>query len=122
SIPPAEIFDSMQRGVIDCMIGPVIDLDSLGLLDISTHGAWLSVVGFSASTVMMGLDQWDALPADLQQIMTEAAPVFAETFVEGKIAGEAKSNLKVQDLGIQFDVPEQEVFDVISAWEEQALA
>lgn len=122
SIPPAEIFDSMQRGVIDCMIGPVIDLDSLGLLDIASYGAWLDVVGFSASTVMMGLDQWNALPADLQQIVTEAAPVFAETFVAGKIKGEAASNLKVQELGIQFDVPEQEVVDAIAAWEEKSLA
>lgn len=122
SIPPNEIFDSMQRGVIDCMFGPVIDFDSLGLLDVATHGAWLNVAGFSPSTVMMGLDQWNSLPEDLQEIMTAAAPTFVETFAQGKIEGEAISNLKVQDLGIQFDTPKQEVFDAIEVWEDEALA
>lgn len=121
SIPPAEIFDAMQRGVIDCMLGPVIDLDSLGLLDIATHGAWTSVVGFSASTVMMSLDKWNALPEDLQQIMTESATDFVETFIQGKLAGEAASNQRVDELGIQFDIPDQEVFDAIAAWQEEQL-
>lgn len=121
SIPPGEIFDGMQRGVIDCMIGPVADFNSLGLLDIATHGAWLGVVGFSAHTLMMSDEKWNALPEDLQTVMTESAIDYVETFIAGKIAGEATANLKLEELGLPFSVPEDAVFDVIDAWQEAQL-
>lgn len=68
----AEVYEALQRGVIDCMTAAPGSFSSLGLEEIATEFLPLAYAQTQASLVV-NLSFWDDLPGELQAIMLEEA-------------------------------------------------
>jgi TRAP-type mannitol/chloroaromatic compound transport system substrate-binding protein len=74
-LPPGEIFQAMQSGTIDAAewVGPWNDL-AFGLYRVAKHYYMPSFFEFSAALeVIVNKKTWEALPADLKEIVRRAA-------------------------------------------------
>lgn len=90
-----EIYEGLQRGVIDCVtINPNQLVSSLILEDVAPYYHPVTFPLFQSTNFVMTLDLWESLPVELQQIMHEEAAQVAldiwNRFIElESLAGEA---------------------------------
>ena len=71
-----ESYDALERGTIDAFYGaglPYLVLSGLG--DIAKFWSDNRFGAFTAKTIAFGLDTWNELPADIQDIITEIGGV-----------------------------------------------
>lgn len=80
-LPPAELYEALQRGVIDIAYLAADNIATLGVTEVT--GATMLVDG-GASTgaqIAFNKDSWDELPEDAQQILREVAGVAQAAFI-----------------------------------------
>jgi TRAP-type C4-dicarboxylate transport system substrate-binding protein len=71
---PNEMYEGLQRGVIDCVIGTPSTFISFGLLEVAKHFTPLATSpSIGADTLVMNRSTWDSLPAPAQELIAEAA-------------------------------------------------
>lgn len=84
-----EIYESLQRGVMDCLLmnGPVyVDM---GLTEVAQHYVPLQMPQLQANTYTINLDVWESFPPELQQVFHDASAIIPATVAEGNLAGQA---------------------------------
>lgn len=72
-----EIYESFQRGIIDCIVLFSQGYVSFGVLDIPGDKFWVNVElsGWMSNLVIVNKAKWDSLPPVAQQILTDAYAV-----------------------------------------------
>jgi TRAP-type C4-dicarboxylate transport system substrate-binding protein len=87
TLPPGEIFDAMQRGVIDCAVGATAALTSYGLWEIADY---YTPVGMTAAIRVTGVnrDVWNRLPEEAQKIMEDAVPTYLAEVARAEFTGD----------------------------------
>lgn len=80
NLPASEVFTSLDKGVIDAADYSVFSVNQqLGMNDIAPHPVYPGFHSLPLIEVSMNLEKWNALPADLQQIMKDSVKVFQQT-------------------------------------------
>jgi TRAP-type C4-dicarboxylate transport system substrate-binding protein len=80
NLPASEVFTSLDKGVIDAADYSVFSVNQqLGMNDIAPNPVYPGFHSLPLIEVSMNLDKWNALPADLQQIMIDSVKVFQQT-------------------------------------------
>jgi TRAP-type C4-dicarboxylate transport system substrate-binding protein len=73
SMPPAEVYQSMDKGVVEAATVSWIHLTSNHYEEIAQY--YLDItLGNDCQTSIMSLNAWNALPADVQKIITDLIP------------------------------------------------
>lgn len=105
-----ELYEGLQRGVIDCVItsGGATSFVGYGLNEVAQyfHGlnAWTPS---AAAGYVMNLDRWNAFPPELQEVFNEAAAVVAAKHQENVLKAMAEFATTTDETGIIFtDVSE----------------
>jgi TRAP-type C4-dicarboxylate transport system substrate-binding protein len=81
-MPPAEMYEAMQRGVVSCVMLAADNIAVFGLEEV-TNGLMLVDAGASAGAQAgFNKDVWDGLPAEVQAIMQDAAAAAMSAFLE----------------------------------------
>jgi TRAP-type C4-dicarboxylate transport system substrate-binding protein len=70
SMPAPDIYTAMERGVVDGFIWPRVGMISWGLQEVAKYVVEPSFFRMGQAT-MMNLDKWNAIPADLQEMMMD---------------------------------------------------
>ncbi|WP_185995951.1 TRAP transporter substrate-binding protein DctP [Nocardioides campestrisoli] len=82
AIAPEEIYESMERGVVDASVLPVPSQVDYRLQEVAPHfydiGAFTGV--YSTLAHVISTDTWESLPADVQEAMTAASEEIAGAF------------------------------------------
>ena len=79
SIDFAELFEGLQRGVVDCSVTSAVTAMISGLPEIVPHGVLDPEVGFaaaSAGSLVFGQSAWDELPLPARQLLHDKLDVF----------------------------------------------
>lgn len=71
-LPSSELYLSFDRGVIDATPRPMLTGLGRNLNEVMDH-LTMATFGIEVAVMAMNKDKWDSLPADIQQIFTEAA-------------------------------------------------
>ncbi|MFB9859472.1 TRAP transporter substrate-binding protein DctP [Paenarthrobacter aurescens] len=87
TLPPAESFEALQRGILDCQVQGAVGLSQFGIPEVAKYFVDVPFSAYPGSNMMMNLDRWNSLPDEVKQI-------FAEGVVMGSIA-EAERNTKL---------------------------
>lgn len=101
----AEIYESLQRGVIDGFASMIVDAGvTLSLDEVAKH--WSAVgMGVVASAVISANKDWyDSLPSDLQQIMIETADEMTAVYMELLAETEEKACDALEESGVEVTV------------------
>lgn len=78
-----EIFEALQRGVMDCNVSSVAQAAVSGLTDPAPYAMYSleGSLGSGAQTFAMGKDAWDALPLVAQQLLFDRLDVLYQSFI-----------------------------------------
>lgn len=84
-VPYNEVYEALQRGVIDCAggAGGPLTFGVLGLTESAKYfsGATFSSGPFGSGGYFMNTEKWDAMPDELKTIFREGAAVLGSTYV-----------------------------------------
>ena len=78
NLPGSEVFTSLDKKVIDAADYTVFSTNQAqGLNDIAPHPVYPGFHSMPLVEISMNKDKWDALPEDLQQVLTQSVRDFA---------------------------------------------
>jgi TRAP-type C4-dicarboxylate transport system substrate-binding protein len=87
TIPYTEIFESLQRGVVDCVVNSTTVAQIGGFLPEAPYATVDSGAAFAATvgTMAISKSRWESLPLIAQQLLWDRLPVFLEANFVGKL-------------------------------------
>lgn len=78
NLPGSEVFTGLSKGVIDAADYTVFSTNhSAGMHEVAPHPVYPGFHSLPLLEVVMNLDEWNELPADIQAILTTSARDFA---------------------------------------------
>ncbi|MDR5699129.1 TRAP transporter substrate-binding protein DctP [Agromyces aerolatus] len=81
-LPTPELYEALQRGVINCAYLAADNVATLGVTEVTTATALVDGGASSGAQIGFNKDSWDALPSEVQQIMRESAGIAQAAFME----------------------------------------
>ncbi|AWH92806.1 C4-dicarboxylate TRAP transporter substrate-binding protein [Dietzia lutea] len=121
TLPTGEIYEGLQRGVIDCSLANGKIMIALGLWEVAKHYA---DIPFSSYTqyVIMNEDVWNRLPEDARQVIDEARLTWFDGYLrEEGIVLHQRLLAEGADKGVSFYDADPEIKDTLEAHQEQSL-
>jgi TRAP-type C4-dicarboxylate transport system substrate-binding protein len=121
----AELFESLDRGVVDCVLATPPDMRDLGLFEVIDH--WVidpevMFSGFSSFHLSMSQGAWDGLPDVAKRLLWDTAgEVFLRTVMEEFLADTADAIAKAADAGIEFHVFEGDLRAALADYQRQVF-
>lgn len=81
SMPYGEVYEGLQRGAIDCLIGQVSSFHGLGVTEVAPYLHVTDKGGFSRTPNVVAFSQvvWDSMPLVAQQLVWDRLDVFIES-------------------------------------------
>ncbi len=78
-INPAEGFDALAKGIVEGMVGEYEFIYGAGFNQVINHSTEVGMFGIGFEAVVMNVDAWNELPADLQELIAgEGMKAFME--------------------------------------------
>lgn len=121
TLPTGEIYEGLQRGVIDCSLANGKIMIALGLWEVAKHYV---DIPFSSYTqyVIMNADVWDDLPEDARQIIDEARATWFEGYLHDEgIVMHQRLLAEGADKGVTFYDVDPETRATLEAHQEESL-
>lgn len=96
SVAYPELFESLQRGVVDCTVSSLTVGVLGGFIETAPHVTVDPAAGFAMAPGGMAVNQsvWEGLPLVAQQLMWDRLDVFLTSNIEGKIWPNAVAAVK----------------------------
>lgn len=93
-----EAYDSLQKGVIDVILGGFQAGVSFHFVDVAHYATYVGLIS-SGALYTINLDVWKAMPKDIQDIMLEEASTMESQFAEHHKNSEQSDLKALQDAG-----------------------
>ncbi len=118
-----EIYDGLQRGVIDCGEMALATLDVVGGTEIANKVAYGVEHGFADTpgAYSFGAGFWEELPLPAQQLLWDKLDIFVSDSLKGQIEQEVEALEKLQANGGVVEEWEPEVQDELGAFNQTVL-
>lgn len=78
-LPAGELYEGLQRGVVDCAAFTPSSVINFGLWDVAKYFYQVDLSGYAGSAFAINLDTWNALPTEVQEILSDAAIQYRTT-------------------------------------------
>lgn len=86
SMPISEMYEGIQRGVVDCIINYPPTAIDLGLWEVAPHYMPARFSGMNGNRMTINLDVWNELPLDAQQLVYDAGLEMWKAYLEHNLA------------------------------------
>jgi TRAP-type C4-dicarboxylate transport system substrate-binding protein len=108
SVPFPELYETFQRGVVDCVLTVPSTFIASGVIDLSSSLTLLRTAAAGGTAAhAINKDTWDGLPSIVQQIMFDAIPTYYEVFAQGAIGTQQELIALSEEAGVEIvDSPE----------------
>ena len=119
----AEIYEGLQRGVIDCGEMALSTAQVSGVLDVANQISYGTEVGFADSGAAMSFSQsfWDEAPLVVRQLLWDRLDVFVESTLISSVDVEAEVIDTVRSNGGSFEAWDPAAEQVLAEFNEQKL-
>ena len=125
SLTGGEIYEGMQRGVVDCNVGGVVDARDMGLLELGDHWTMDSEVmfpGISSVHVSIGTQVWNDLPIEAQRLLWDTAwDEWLGEVLQARLSDPADAVTKAQEAGIEFHQWEDDAREALREHQEDSI-
>ena len=100
NLPGSEVFTSLDKKVIDAADYTVFSTNQAqGLNDIAPHPVYPGFHSMPLVEISINKDKWDALPEDLQQVITQSVKDFARVQVAALAEADEKAVAAAKESG-----------------------
>jgi len=100
NLPGSEVFTSLDKKVIDAADYSVFSVNQAqGLNDIAPHPIYPGFHSMPLVEMSMNKDKWDALPEDMQQLLTESVHDYARVQVASLVEADEKAVAEAKEGG-----------------------
>lgn len=115
AITPAEIYEAMQRGQIDCTIGSLAWLTSYNLVDLVTDIIDLPMGTYHGGLAFnMNVHSWNALSGEHKDILRNALPELSRRIAVAYDRDAADARELAVEKGIHLHAPDPALQDLLS--------
>src|SRR5690606_35558571 len=85
SLDYTELFESLQRGAVDCSLNSMRVTSLMGLAPVASHFTIDEQVGLAKTPGGLAINKamWDGLPLVAQQVLFDGTKVMIQTNIEG---------------------------------------
>ncbi|HHX47906.1 MAG TPA: TRAP transporter substrate-binding protein DctP [Brevibacterium sp.] len=116
SLPGAELYESLQRGIVDCAMVAGADMVDSNLPEVAKHYTTMNLPGFTPYGIFVSKQTWDTLDEDAKNAIWDNIHVYAESLV--KIGMELENEL-FDTPGMQFHEMDADLADAVAEHEAQ---
>lgn len=121
SMPAAEAYEALQRGVVDCIMIDAPDIRDQGFWDVATEFTDVRLPGFANYGLGMSKQTWDSLSESHQEVMWEALPVYIESLAEIALEHQYLFLSEAADHGVSFHEPNSEMEAAVADLHDEML-
>lgn len=100
SIPPTDMYEALQRGVVDCVSSAANNIVNLGLMEVAKNLSLIDGSAGSGSGYAINKEVWDALPEQAQAALVEATAAFTREYTSDTLAVFAQMISEAERLGV----------------------
>lgn len=115
-----EAYESMQRGVIDCVSVQASGYITFGLVEIAKNFVPVTLANLLGTTFVINQDVWNTLPPSVQAIMRDAASEAATAIWDFYLEGEAALGPMLEPYGGDIAVSDTDELDPVVRDEQKA--
>lgn len=119
SLPGAEVYESLQRGIVDCAIIGGADMVDSSLYEVAKHYTTMNLPGFSPYGIFVSKQTWDALDESVKDAIWENLHVYVESLT---VAGMELESSLFDMPGMQFHEMEPDLAEAVADHQEQVRA
>ncbi|MGO4690151.1 TRAP transporter substrate-binding protein DctP [Glaciibacter sp. 2TAF33] len=98
-LPPNEVYEALQRGIIDCALNATTNILAGGLLEVSPWVAFPNTAPSPGANIAISTAAWDGLIPEIQQVMLDARYKPFERFARDTLDGYADIVTAAKDAG-----------------------
>ncbi|WP_166874454.1 TRAP transporter substrate-binding protein DctP [Salinibacterium sp. ZJ450] len=98
-LPPNEVYEALQRGVIDCALNATTNILAGGLLEVSPWVAFPNTAPSPGANIAISTSAWDELIPEIQQVMLDTRHEPFERFARDTLDGYAEIVVAAEDAG-----------------------
>ncbi|WP_176980780.1 TRAP transporter substrate-binding protein DctP [Paramicrobacterium humi] len=97
-----EMYEALQRGVLDCSVNPLRDLIAFDLIEVATDLTMDDEIGFTGFDAALGanLDWWDGLGPEGQDEIWSTLKDYSERFVAAGLGADFELREKSKEHGV----------------------
>lgn len=123
SVPTSELFEGLQRGAIDCSVGPISHLQSYSLFELVKNVNEMSIGAYSGSLVLdMRKETWDALTDEERATILDVTPKYVAAGIYSYLAEDDAVVVEAKAKGISLDAPADDFKAAYAEHNKAALA
>lgn len=115
SVTTAELYEGIQRGVVDCNTASVYGSDVLGLFDLTPYFSTSDDISFVSTIGTLGINEstWESLPLAAQQLLYLKSEAFIEGYIRMMIQTDADGVETLREQGGEVVYWDDEVSDAL---------
>ena len=119
TLPGAEMYEALQRGIVDCAMVAGADMVDSSLFEVAKHYTTMNLPGFTPYGIFISKQTWDRLDEPAKDAIWDNLTVYAESLtVEGM---KLESSL-FDKPGMEFHEMEADLADAVSTHQDQVRA
>lgn len=116
SLPGAEMYEALQRGIVDCAMVGGADMVDSSLFEVAKHYTTMNLPGFTPYGIFISKQTWDGLDETTKDAIWESVHAYIESLT---LAGmELESSLFDQP-GMEFHEMDSDLADAVARHQEQ---
>lgn len=101
-MPIGEMYEALQRGVLDCSVNPLRDLIAFDLIEVATDLTMDEQAGFTGFNAALGanLDWWESLSPETQDQIWSTMKDYSSRFVAAGLGADFELRQHVEENGV----------------------
>ncbi|MCG2621284.1 TRAP transporter substrate-binding protein DctP [Arthrobacter sp. I2-34] len=118
SLPVAEVYQGLQRGVVDCAAGNAVLANTVGLFEVTTDWTLDPEVQLAGTSMSFGFnkDRWDSLPLAARQLLWDRLDGYIEQHLATTVIKQTGEAIGVANkAGVKFHEWAPDARDAIKA-------
>lgn len=119
SLPNTEVYEGLQRGVVDCTVATLTDIVNIGLIEVAQHFTFVPFSGWSSNVFGVNTQVWEGLPTLVREaFIDDGIAAYLEAFVQAEMT----ANVEMAEMPeLSFLEPSEDVVSVLSDYHETVL-
>jgi len=122
SVPTSELFEGLQRGALDCSVGPISHLQSYSLFELVKNVNAFPIGAYSGSLILdMRKETWDGLTDEERAVILDVVPHYVAAGIFSYVGSADAVIAEAEEKGISIDPAADDFTAAYAAYNETAM-